>query len=77
MGAGCGSQLFELQSQHEISAVATAAEIPEVPAPGCLQCKSGREPSENAGLCLLHLKMSAYFDWKTMCFTPSLSQKAG
>jgi len=32
------SQLFQLQSQDEINAVAGAAEIPEIPAPGCLGC---------------------------------------
>lgn len=74
------SQLFKSQSQDEINAVATAAEIPEIPALGCLQCKSGcecRRTSANAdlSLSLLPPKMSACFSLKKMCFTLNLSEK--
>lgn len=67
------SQLFKSQSQDEINAVATAAEIPEIPALGCLQCKSGcecRRTSANADLslsassqneCLLFFKEDVFY----------------
>lgn len=75
------SQLFKSQSQDEINAVATAAEIPEIPALGCLQCKSGCEPrktSANADLSLSASSQSnACFSVKKMVFTLNVSQKTG